>query len=70
MPIRMPQKRDDFIDLAVEVLQTTAKSQGYLKISKETLAFIIQRYVSKYESPSLPKKVNKKTKLRIISRKD
>lgn len=59
MSIQMPKKRDEFIDLAVKKLQELANTSGYSKICKETLSFIVQKYVKLNKPPRFPK-VSKK----------
>ena len=63
MPVKLPPHRDKFIDQVVDLLQDFAKKQGYLKISKETLSYVVQRYSHKYKTSKLPKKFKKSSNL-------
>lgn len=47
-------KRERFIEEAIEVLHVYNRQQGYAMISTETLKRIMQGYAKKYKSPRQP----------------
>lgn len=66
MKFFLDKKREKFVTSAVESLHALAKFHGVGGISKETLAFIIQRYIGKYQPTSLPRAPKPKRKLEVV----
>ena len=60
-------KRDRFIEEAIKAIQEVSLKQGYSKASKETLALLVQRYISLYKPPTLPGK-RKKNNLKLVEK--
>jgi hypothetical protein len=67
---RQKDKRDRFIAEAVKAIQGVSLKHGCCKVSKETLALLIQRYIALYKPPTLPGILpsNKKNFLKLVEK--